>query len=151
MKEEKSKIILASDHAGYNLKEFIKTQLQKLNIPYEDVGTFSMESCDYPIYIAKAAKKVSEGLFSRGIVFCGSGIGASIVANRFKNVRAALCVTPQMAVMSRSHNDSNILVMGERITSFDTACEILKSWLETPFEGGRHKRRIEQIDEVVKL
>jgi len=151
MKEEKSKIILASDHAGYNLKEFIKAQLQKLNIPYEDVGTFSMESCDYPIYIAKAAKKVSEGLFSRGIVFCGSGIGASIVANRFKNVRAALCVTPQMAVMSRSHNDSNILVMGERITSFDTACEILKSWLETPFEGGRHKRRIEQIDEVVKL
>jgi ribose 5-phosphate isomerase B len=119
-----------------------------MGIPCEDVGVFSEEKSDYPIYIARAAAKVSNGTFKRGIVLCGSGIGASMVANRFKGVRAALCVTPQMATMSRSHNDANMLVLGQRITPFDTATEILKIWLSTPFEGGRHEHRVEQIDTV---
>jgi RpiB/LacA/LacB family sugar-phosphate isomerase len=141
-------IVIGSDHAGFKLKESIKNELEKMSIPFEDVGVFNEERSDYPIFIARAASKVSKGMFNRGIVLCGSGIGASIVANRFKKVRAALCVTPEMAVFSRSHNDANMLVLGQRITSPETASEILKAWLETPFEGGRHMHRIEQIDTV---
>jgi ribose 5-phosphate isomerase B len=141
-------IIIGADHAGYKLKEHIKQELEKMGVPCEDVGVFSEERSDYPVYIARAAAKVSDGTFKRGIVLCGSGIGASMVANRFKGVRAALCVTPQMAMMSRSHNNANVLVLGQRITSFDTATEILKIWLSTSFEGGRHEQRVAQIDTV---
>lgn len=148
MSKPDNAIIIGADHAGYKLKEHIKQELEKMRIPCEDVGVFSEEKSDYPIYTARAAAKVSNGTFKRGIVLCGSGIGASIVANRFKGVRAALCVTPQMAMMSRSHNDANMLVLGQRITPFDTATEILKIWLSTPFEGGRHEHRVEQIDTV---
>jgi ribose 5-phosphate isomerase B len=108
-------IVIGADHAGFKLKEHIKKELVKMAIPFQDVGVYSEERSDYPIYIARAASKVSNGIFKRGIVLCGSGIGASMVANRFKGVRAALCVTPQMATMSRSHNDANMLVLGERI------------------------------------
>jgi ribose 5-phosphate isomerase B len=141
-------IVVASDHAGFKLKAFIKKELEKRSIPVEDVGVFSEERSDYPIYIARAAAKVSSGAFRRGVVICGSGIGASIVANRFKNVRAALCVTPEMAELSRRHNDSNVLAMGERITSEETAAKILSVWLDTPFDGGRHETRVRQIDTV---
>jgi RpiB/LacA/LacB family sugar-phosphate isomerase len=141
-------IVVGSDHAGFKLKEFIKKELQKRSIPYEDVGVFNEEKSDYAIFIARAASRVSNGTFSRGIVVCGSGIGASIVANRFKKVRAALCVTTQMAVLSRQHNDANVLAMGARITSPETAAQILGAWLETPFEGGRHETRVRQIDTV---
>ncbi len=141
-------IIIGADHAGFRLKEHIKRELEKANIPFEDVGVFNEERSDYPVYVARAASKVSSGLFKRGIVLCGSGIGASIVANRFKKVRAALCVTPEMAKMSRSHNDANVLVLGQRITTEDTASEILKLWLTTQFEGGRHSGRINMIDTV---
>jgi ribose 5-phosphate isomerase B len=141
-------IVIGADHAGFKLKEHIKKELAKMAIPFEDVGVYSEERSDYPIYIARAASKVSNGIFKRGIVLCGSGIGASMVANRFKGVRAALCVTPQMATMSRSHNDANMLVLGERITAFETATEILTNWLSTPFDGGRHQHRVEQIDTV---
>jgi RpiB/LacA/LacB family sugar-phosphate isomerase len=141
-------IIIASDHAGFRLKEHIKKELEKRSIPYEDRGVFSEEKSDYPLIIARAAARVSDGTYKRGIVLCGSGIGASIVANRFKNVRAALCVTPQMAMFSRSHNDANMLVLGQRITQPDVATEILENWLGTPFEGGRHAKRVEQIDTV---
>lgn len=148
MSKPDNAIIIGADHAGYKLKEHIKQELEKMGIPCEDVGVFSEEKSDYPIYIARAAVKVSNGTFKRGIVLCGSGIGASMVANRFKGVRAALCVTPQMAMMSRAHNDANVLVLGQRITPFDTATEILKTWLSTPFEGGRHENRVKQIDTV---
>ena len=148
MTKPENAIIIASDHAGFKLKEQIKKELEKRSIPYEDVGVFNEEKSDYPVYIARAACKVSDGTYKRGIAVCGSGIGASIVANRFKKVRAALCVTPQMALFSRSHNDANMLVLGQRITEVDTAMEILKNWLETPFEGGRHAKRVEQIDVV---
>ena len=139
---------MASDHAGFKLKEFVKRELGNRSIPVEDVGVFGEERSDYPIFIARAASKVSSGAFRRGIVLCGSGIGASIVANRFKNVRAALCVTPEMAEMSRRHNDSNVLAMGERITPPETAAKILSVWLDTPFDGGRHETRVRQIDTV---
>lgn len=141
-------IVIGADHAGFKLKEYIKKELEAMSIPYEDVGVYSEEKSDYPVYTARAAKKVSDGTFKRGIVICGSGIGASIVANRFKKVRAALCVTTQMAKMSRSHNDANMLVLGERITAPETAKEILREWLKTPFEGGRHEKRVELIDTV---
>ena len=141
-------IVIASDHAGFKLKEYIRGELDKLAIPYEDVGAYNDERSDYPVFISRAASKVSKGIFSRGIVVCGSGIGASIVANRFKNVRAALCVTPQMAMLSKQHNNANVLVLGERIISQETATEILKKWLETPFEGGRHQTRVELIETV---
>jgi ribose 5-phosphate isomerase B len=141
-------IIIGSDHAGYRLKEHIKKDLESYGIPCEDVGVFNEDRSDYPIYTARVARNVSDGAFKRGIAICGSGIGASIVANRFKKVRAALCITPEMGTMSRSHNDANVLVLGQRITTFETASEILKQWLTTPFEGGRHVHRIEQIDTV---
>lgn len=141
-------IVVASDHAGFKLKEYIRGELDKMAIPYEDVGAYNDERSDYPVFISRAASKVSKGIFSRGIVVCGSGIGASIVANRFKNVRAALCVTPQMAMLSKQHNNANVLVLGERIISQETATEILKKWLETSFEGGRHQTRVELIETV---
>ncbi len=148
VQEPENAIVLASDHAGYKLKEFIRQELERRNIPCKDVGVFSEEQSDYPIFIARAASRVSSGSFKRGIVICGSGIGASIVANRFRNVRAALCVTPQMAELSRRHNDANMLAMGERVTPPETAALILDSWLKTPFEGGRHGERVRQIDMV---
>lgn len=141
-------IIIGSDHAGYKLKEHLKKDLESLGIPYEDVGVYNEDRSDYPIYSARVASKVSNGTFKRGILTCGSGIGASIVANRFKKVRAALCVTPEMGTMSRSHNDANVLVLGQRITTFETASEIVKRWLTTPFDGGRHAPRVELIDTV---
>jgi ribose 5-phosphate isomerase B len=148
MENQDTAIVIASDHAGFKLKEYVKKELEKRHIPVDDAGVYSEESSDYPIYIARAAAKVSQGKFKRGIVLCGSGIGASIVANRFKNVRAALCVTPEMARLSRQHNDSNVLALGERITPQNVAAEILSAWLETSFEGGRHQRRVQQIDTV---
>jgi ribose 5-phosphate isomerase B len=141
-------IIIGSDHAGFVMKEHIKKELEKRGVTYRDAGTFSEERCDYPLYSAKVAKAVSAGEFERGILVCGSGIGASITANRFRKVRAALCITPEMAKLSRSHNNANILVLAGRLTPFDEADKILCLWLETGFDGGRHLDRINMIDEV---
>jgi ribose 5-phosphate isomerase B len=146
---EVDRIIIGSDHAGFLLKDFIKSELTKIGIASEDVSEPTLDpSDDYPRYAARVARTVSTGQHQRGIAVCGSGIGASIAANRFRHVRAALCVTPEMARMARKHNDSNVLVMGERITTREVALEILKMWLDTPFEGGRHQRRVTQLDEV---
>lgn len=143
------RIVIGSDHAGFKLKGHLKQELRRLGIECEDVGAAGLDPADdYPVYSAKVASAVSTGTYRRGIALCGSGIGASIVANRFRGVRAALCVTPEMAKMSRLHNDANVLVMGERITAPDVAARILKTWLDTPSEGGRHARRVEQIEEV---
>lgn len=150
MNQESEKIVIGSDHAGFAMKEHIKAQLTQLNLPFEDLGTNSSEPVDYPRYSARVAKRVSNGKNQRGIALCGSGIGASIVANRFKGVRAALCLTPAMAKSSRSHNNANILVLAGRLTSFETATEILKVWLSTSFEGGRHSIRVEQIDKIAE-
>ncbi|MBD3316347.1 MAG: ribose 5-phosphate isomerase B [Chitinivibrionales bacterium] len=141
-------IAIGSDHAGFELKEFIKETLTQKGIPYKDMGTDSAGSVDYPLYAGRVARAVSAGTHHRGIAICGAGIGASITANRFRRVRAALCVTVEMARLARGHNDANILVMGGRITPKETASEILEAWLSTPFEGGRHKHRIEMIESV---
>ena len=140
------KIIIGSDHAGYLMKEKVKTHLQDQDIQVEDVGTHSEESVDYTDFGKKVASKVSDGTFDHGILICGTGLGMSMVANRFRGVRAALANDLFSAIMSRRHNDSNILVMGGRLIGDTLALQVVDTWLETPFEGGRHKRRLEKMD-----
>jgi ribose 5-phosphate isomerase B len=147
MPKPANEIIIGSDHAGFAMKEYIKSELARMNYTSEDIGVFNEERSNYPLYSAKVARRVSSGEYDRGIVICGTGIGASITANRFRKVRAALCLTEEMGRLSRSHNDANILVLGGRITPFAVASKILTAWLSTPFEGGRHQERIEMIDD----
>ncbi|UCE18720.1 MAG: ribose 5-phosphate isomerase B [Gemmatimonadota bacterium] len=139
------KIVVASDHAGFQLKEAVKAFLTSQGYEPVDFGTTSEDSVDYPDYGIPAAEAVARGAGARGVFVCGSGIGMSILANKIPGIRAALCTTVKMAEFSRSHNDANVLVLGERIVDKDSALEIVKVWLSTPFEGGRHKRRIEKI------
>jgi len=146
MAKNTAPIVIGSDHAGYALKEKVKAFVSEKGIELEDVGTFSEDSVDYPDFGIKVAERVSDGRFERGILVCGSGLGMSMVANRFQNVRAALCNDLFSAVMSRRHNDSNILVLGGRIIGETLAQEILNAWLETPFDGGRHQARIEKFN-----
>ncbi len=141
------KIIIGSDHAGFSLKEALKSYLESGGFAVTDVGTDSEAAVDYPDFGSKVAAAVSTGLFARGIMICGSGIGMSIVANRFPGVRGALCLDPETARLSRLHNDSNVLVMAGRKTDPETAKDILQTWLDTPFEGGRHQRRLDKIEE----
>lgn len=144
-------LALSADHAGFELKEHLKKELDKRGIPYTDLGAEKNEPLDaYTEYAAKLARAVADGTFERGITLCGTGIGASIAANRFTGVRAALCGTPDMARMSRLHNDANVLVMGGRVTPADLAVKIMDQWLDTGFEGGRHQIRITQLDEIGK-
>lgn len=147
--EPDDRIALASDHAGFKVKEKLKTLLDRREVPYEDLGAPELEpSDDYPVFAARLGRAVAGGSFRRGIAVCGSGIGASMTANRFKGVRAALCVTPEMAKLSRLHNDANVLVLGERVTPDECVEEILDAWLDTGFEAGRHQRRVLLIDEL---
>lgn len=138
-------IALASDHAGYRLKEFVKQILEKRNLPYKDYGTSSEEPCDYPDFAGPASRAVSEGESERGILCCGSAAGMVIVANKFPRVRAVACPDAKTAEMSRLHNNANVLALGGRVVSPEEAEHIVKVWLETPFEGGRHARRVEKI------
>ena len=135
-------IIIGSDHAAFPLKEKIIAFVSGLGIEVKDAGTFSEESVSYVDYGTKVAKAVSSGEYSRGILLCGTGLGMSMVANRFPRVRAALCSDIFSARMSRQHNDSNILVLGGRVVGDILAFELVRTWLETPFEGGRHLDRI---------
>ncbi|NPA49647.1 MAG: ribose 5-phosphate isomerase B [Thermodesulfobacteria bacterium] len=144
------KIALGSDHAGFELKEKIKKFLAEAGHEPLDLGCFSPESVDYPVYGVKVAKSVLSGEAERGILVCGTGLGMSMVANRFSGIRAALCHEPFSARMSRLHNDANILALGGRIIGDVLAFEIVKVFLETPFEGGRHARRVKQIDSLTK-
>lgn len=143
-----NKIFIGSDHGGYNLKEKIKEVFSGLGYDFEDVGTNSLESCDYPVFAEKVAKKVlSEN--GQGILVCGTGIGMSIAANKFKGIRASHCTDTFSARMTREHNDSNILCLGERITGQDLALDIVKIWLQTPFSNGeRHINRINLIKNI---
>lgn len=140
------KLIVGSDHAGYPIKEKVSTFLQERGIAVEDVGTYGEESVDYTDFGKKVARKVSDGTFERGILICGTGLGMSMVANRFRGVRAALANDLFSAIMSRRHNDSNILVMGGRLIGDMLALQLVETWLDTPFDGGRHQRRVEKID-----
>jgi len=140
-------IALGSDHAGFELKQVIKDLLIEQGLSVEDFGTFSLDSCDYPDYARKVAEAVSKGVCARGILVCGSGVGVSIVANKVRKVRAALVNEVEAAVLSRQHNDANVLCLGARTTSSALAKEIITAWLTTQFEGGRHQRRIDKIEQ----
>lgn len=144
------KIAIASDHAGVGLKDKIVQFLRELGQPVSDFGTHSRDSVDYPDYGIQVAQAVSGGKSERGILLCSTGIGMSIVANKFPGVRAALCHDPLTAEVSRLHNDANILVLGERVLKEETALEIVRVWLTTGFEGGRHARRVAKIAEIEK-
>ncbi len=143
-------IAIASDHAGFKYKEKLKGLLTQLGVTFTDFGTDSDRSCDYPDLGHPAADAVGNGRFEKGILICGSGIGMDIVANKSAGVRAALCVTEEMAELSRRHNDANVLVLGERITPWETAEKIVRTWLATPFEGGRHQLRVDKIHSLTK-
>ena len=141
------KIPIASDHAGYELKNKLISEFNK-NYQLTDMGTFSSESVDYPDYAKKLANEIDSFKYDKGILICGSGLGMSMVANRFPNVRAALCLNAQMAMLSRQHNNANILVLGSRLISFEEAIKCLLVFLETEYEGGRHQARLDKFNLV---
>jgi RpiB/LacA/LacB family sugar-phosphate isomerase len=143
-------ILLASDHAGFALKEALKSYLEAKGIKIKDLGTSSPERCDYPAYAYALAKNISLKKYNRGILICKTGIGNSIVANRLPGVRASLCYNAEAAKLTREHNDSNVLVLGSGFVNKKKAFEILDAWLTTEFMGGRHKRRLDQIKEIEK-
>ena len=140
------KISLGSDHAGFTLKERVKALLNELGHEVSDVGTTSEEPVDYPLFIRPAAELVARGKCDRGIVFGGSGNGEAMVANKVHGVRCALCWSLESARLSRQHNDANVLSLGERLVPHDLALEIVRIWLTTDFEGGRHIRRVEMLN-----
>jgi ribose 5-phosphate isomerase B len=139
-------IAIGSDHAGFKYKESIKKMLLAEGHTVRDFGTYSDASCDYPDFIRPTAEAVARGEFERGIVLGGSGNGEAIVANRVKGVRCGLCWNEQVAIWNRSHNDGNVLSIGERTVSEAEALKIVKTWLATEFEGGRHVARVRKID-----
>jgi ribose 5-phosphate isomerase B len=142
------KICIGCDHRGIALKEWLKAFLEKEGCAIIDKGTSSEDSVDYPDFGALVSKDVSKGMCDRGVLICSTGVGMSVVANKFPHVRAALCVDVATARQSREHVDANVLVLaGSRIED-ETARQIVKTWLETPFEGGRHQRRIEKIAQI---
>tara|TARA_Y100000991_G_C21728606_1_gene245338 strand:- start:99 stop:527 length:429 start_codon:yes stop_codon:yes gene_type:complete len=140
-----SKIFLSSDHGGFKLKEIVKGFLIKNSIEFEDLGCTSLEPVDYPDYAKILSKKLKIENKSKGILICGTGIGISIAANRFLHIRAALCTTVEMASKSRKHNDANVLALGGRILEDKLALKIVKEFLFTEFEGGRHSLRVDKI------
>ncbi len=140
------KISLGTDHAGFRLKEKVKELLQSLGDEVVDYGTFSEEAVDYPVFVRPAAEAVARGECERGIVFGGSGNGEAMTANKVRGVRCALCWNEESARLSRQHNDANVLSLGERLLPEELALSIVRVWLSTPFEGGRHARRIAQLD-----
>ncbi len=145
------KLAIGCDHGGFELKEEILTFLKSVaNLDVTDYGTMDGNSVDYPDYAKKVSESVASGTIDRGILICGTGIGMSIVANRYPNIRAALCHDHFTAQMSREHNDANILVMGERVVGKGVALEIVKTWLDTEFAGGRHQKRLDKITAIEK-
>lgn len=142
------KVAIASDHAGFELKKEISLWLKSLEHQVLDFGTFSSESVDYPDYAFPASEAVAGGIADFGILICGTGTGMSITANKVIGIRAASCTSVEMAKMARSHNNANILAMGSRLISEDLAKEIVREFLETEFEGGRHMIRIEKIHNI---
>jgi ribose 5-phosphate isomerase B len=141
------KIAIGSDHAGFEYKERIRAYLAEHGHEVKDFGAFSAEPVDYPLFIRPVALAVARGEYARGIILGGSGNGEAIVANRIRGIRATVCWDAVSARLAREHNDSNILSLGQRMMSANTALEIVEIWLSTPFAGGRHARRIAQIDD----
>lgn len=144
----KDTLAIACDHGGFKLKKSLKHYLDMQGLAYQDYGTYSEERCDYPIYASKVAKEISADNVKRGILICSSGLGMDIMANRYKGVRATPCVNEYLAEYSRLHNNSNVLCLGQKILGVKRAKKILNIWLSTPFEGGRHVRRVELLDKL---
>lgn len=143
-------LAIGSDHAGFDLKQKLISLFDDLNIEYKDYGTYTADSCDYPVIAHKVGQAVSSGQADKGVLVCGSGIGVSIAANKIRGVRAALCYEPELAALARKHNDANVVCLGSRFTDFETAKKIIDVFLHTDFENGRHLRRVEQIEKVEK-
>jgi ribose 5-phosphate isomerase B len=139
-------IPIGADHAGYHLKERLKAELRTLGYDALDVGTSSEESVDYPDFAHRVASQVEDGAARRGVLLCGTGLGMSYAANRHHGVRAAVAWTPEIARLAREHNDANVLVLPARYLSDEQGLEILRTWLTTPFQGGRHSRRVAKIE-----
>jgi len=149
MQQQTERMALASDHAGFAMKEHVKAYLAKKGVAVDDLSAPQLDPADdYPQFGFKLAGKVSKGEYKRGILLCGTGIGISIAANRVRGVRAALCTSPELAHMAREHNDSNVLVMGGRTTTPEMAEKIVDAWLEGTFAGERHGKRVEQLDSL---
>jgi ribose 5-phosphate isomerase B len=146
MTQSANPILIASDHAGFELKKKLEAELQALGYNYEDLGPSNEASVDYADYAHPLAKRISEGAAERGILMCGTGLGMSYTANRYPHVRAAVAWTPEIAALAREHNDANVLVLPARFVGEEQGREILKAWLDTPFAGGRHARRVEKIE-----
>ncbi|MBT7377467.1 MAG: ribose 5-phosphate isomerase B [Candidatus Marinimicrobia bacterium] len=140
------KISIGADHAGFSVKEKIREYLESKGYRILDKGAYSEESVDYPEFGHAVGNSVKDGESAKGIVVCGSGIGISMAANKVEGIRAALCMTPEHALMSRLHNDANVLAIGARMTNFDVILEIVDTWLSSEFEGGRHSRRVNKIE-----
>jgi RpiB/LacA/LacB family sugar-phosphate isomerase len=151
MDQQNETIVIASDHAGFAMKEHVKAYLSKKGIRIEDLSAPTLDPLDdYPEFGFKVAKVIADGTFNRGMLFCGTGIGISIAANRYKGVRAVLCTSPELARLSREHNDANVLVIGGRTTAPDMAEKIVDAWLDGVFAGDRHCKRVAQLDQVPK-
>ncbi|MEO8030053.1 MAG: ribose 5-phosphate isomerase B [Gemmatimonadota bacterium] len=140
-------IPIAADHAGFALKQRLVAELRKLGYAPMDLGTHSTDSTDYPDYAHPVAEKVEHGEAGRGVLLCGTGLGMAYAANRHHGVRAAVAWSPEIARLARQHNDANVLVLPARFVTEPEGVEILRTWLETPFEGGRHARRIQKIED----
>lgn len=147
---DREKILIASDHAGFELKEKLEAQLRDMGFDVEDLGTESEESTDYADFAHPLAQQVSEGRAPRGVLLCGTGLGMSYVANRYPRVRAAVAWSPEIAALARQHNDANVLVLPARFLSEEDGGRILRTWLETAFEGGRHTRRVDKIETTAR-
>jgi ribose 5-phosphate isomerase B len=144
------KIALAADHAGFEEKEKLKATLNEIGVEFDDMGTFSADSVDYPDYARKVAEAVSRGEYEQGLLVCGSGTGMAISANKVRGVRAAVAWNEEIARMARQHNNANVLSLAARYTPDDELKKIVKAWFEADFEGGRHERRVEKISEIEK-
>jgi len=144
------KIALAADHAGFEEKESLKNTLDEIGIDYEDMGTYSCDSVDYPDYARKVGEAVVDGQYDRGVLLCGSGTGMAIAANKVPGVRAAVAWNEDIAKLSRQHNDANVLSIPARFISQDEMQKIVKAWFSADFEGGRHERRVEKIEQIEK-
>ena len=140
------KISIGADHAGFSVKEKIREYLESKGYRILDKGAYSEESVDYPEFGHAVGNSVKDGESAKGIVVCGSGIGISMAANKVEGIRAALCTTPEHALVSRLHNDANVLAIGARMTDFDIILEIIDTWLRSEFEGGRHSKRVNKIE-----
>ncbi len=143
---QKFKVVVGADHGGFEYKKAVIDFLKSKNIDYIDVGTYSKDSCDYPLIANKAAEKILAGQAQRGVLICGTGIGMSIAANKIKGIRAALCSDTFSARASRAHNNANILCLGERVIGICLALDILDVWLKSDFEGGRHQKRVDMLE-----